>query len=107
MKSFGRIFKYVWPQWPRIITVVVAAVIFAILLSLSFMTVIPLLKVMMGKEGLHNWVDRKTCNYKYGVDFYVPNAIDIIDKGSEDIAYSLLITGVEKNSLVESAGLNT
>ena len=105
MKSFGRIFKYVWPQWPRIITVVVAAVIVAILLSLSFMTVIPLLKVMMGKEGLHNWVDRKTCNYKYGVDFYVPNAIDIIDKGREDIAYSLLITGVEKNSLAESAGL--
>ncbi len=105
MKAFKRIFKYVWPQWPRIITVVVAAVIVAALLSLSFMTVIPLLKVMMGKEGLHNWVDRKTCGCKYGVDFYVPNATDIIDKDGEDIAYSLLITGVEKNSLAESAGL--
>jgi len=46
MKAFRRIFKYVWPQWPRIIVVVVSAVVIAALLSLSFMTLIPLLKVM-------------------------------------------------------------
>ena len=105
MKDFRRIFKYVWPQWPRIITVVIAAIIIAALLSLSFMTVIPLLKVMIGKEGLHGWVDRKTCEAKYGVDFYVPDTTDIIDKDSQDVAYHLLITGVRKNSLAEAAGL--
>ncbi len=105
MKHFRRIFKYVWPQWPRIITVVISAIIVAALLSLSFMTVIPLLKVMMGKEGLHGWVDRKSCGTKYGVDLYIPDTADIIDKDNEDVAYHLLITGVKKNSLAESAGL--
>ncbi len=105
MKHFRRIFKYVWPQWPRIITVVISAIIVAALLSLSFMTVIPLLKVMMGKEGLHGWVDRKSCGAKYGVDIYIPDTADIIDKDKEDVAYHLLITGVRKNSLAESSGL--
>jgi hypothetical protein len=59
MKAFRRVFKYVWPQWPRIIVVVVSAIIVASLLSLSFLTVIPLLKVMMGEEGLAGWADRK------------------------------------------------
>jgi len=105
MNASRRIFKYVWPQWPRLITVVVTAVIVAILLSLSFMTIIPLLKVMIGKEGLHGWVDRKSCNWKYSVDFYVPDTIDFTGSDDRDIAYYLLVTDVGKNSLAEAAGL--
>ena len=69
VKSFKRIFKYVWPQWPRLIVVVSTAFLVAILFTLSFMTIGPLLKVMMGEEGLHGWVDRTTCDWVYGVDF--------------------------------------
>ena len=76
MGSFWRIFKYIWPQWPRIVVIVISALIIAVLLSFSFMTAIPLLKVMMGKEGIHGWVDRKTCRWQYGVDFYVPETSD-------------------------------
>ena len=69
--------KYIRPQWPRIVVVVCGALIVSLLLSLSFMTLIPLLKVMMGEEGLHSWVDRKSCNWRYGVDFYVPDMADL------------------------------
>lgn len=105
MNTFGRIFKYIWPQWPRIIVVVVSAVVIAALLSLSFMTIIPLLKVMMGSEGLHGWVDRKTCEYHYGLQFYVPKTTDFGTGQNQALAHRLLVTAVEKNSLAEAAGL--
>ena len=104
MESFKRIFKYVWPQWPRVVVVVLSAIVVAALLSLSFMTVIPLLKVMMGEEGLHSWVDRQSCKVRYGMDFYVPDTADFTSSG-QDVANYLLITDVEKNSLAEAAGL--
>ena len=102
MHSLRRIFKYVWPQWPRIIFIVISALIVAALLSLSFMTVIPLLKVMMGQEGLHGWVDRKVCAHRYGVKFYMPERADFIES---DIAFYLLVTNVKEDSLAEKAGL--
>ncbi len=105
MKAFGRIFKYIWPQWPRLIVVFSTAVIVAILLSVSFMTIIPLMKVMLGQEGLHGWVDRKACDWKYGVDIYLPDAADITTGRAQEMAHSLLVTGVEKDSLAHLAGL--
>jgi len=101
MKAFKRVFKYVWPQWPRIIVVVVSAVIVASLLSLSFMTVIPLLKVMMGEEGLGGWVDRKVSAHRYGLVFYVPEKTDFAES---DIAHYLLVTDTKKDSLAQKAG---
>jgi len=105
MNPFRRLFQYVWPQWPRVIFVVASALVVAALLSLSFITVIPLLKVMMGKEGLHGWVDRKTCQYRYGLDFYVPESVDFTSQENQGIAYYLLVLDVEKGSLAEAAGL--
>ncbi|HUT28335.1 MAG TPA: ABC transporter transmembrane domain-containing protein [Sedimentisphaerales bacterium] len=105
MKSFRRIFKYLWPQWPRIAVVVVSALLVSMLLSLSFMTLIPLLKVMTGEEGLRGWMNRKICAWQYGVSFDVPTGTDITQSNSGDIAYSLLVTGVEEGSLADKAGL--
>jgi len=108
MKAFWRIFEYIRPQWPRVIAVVLSAVVVAILLSVSFMTVIPLLKVMMGREGLHMWVDRKTCSLKYGIDSYAPGAGDVVDGNEQGMAYGrggLLVTDVEEKSLAKQAGL--
>jgi len=104
MKSFWRIFKYVWPQWPRLAVIVVTAVLIAILFSFSFMTIIPLLKVMMGEEGLHGWVDRKTCHWRFGMDFYVPDTVAFTETGA-DIAYYLLIADIEDDSPAQAAGL--
>ena len=102
MNSLKRIFKYVWPQWLRIIIVIVCALVVASLLSLSFMTVIPLLKVMMGAEGPHGWVDRKISAHRYGLTFYVPERIDFREP---DIAQYLLVTDIKRDSLAEKAGL--
>ncbi|MGB2866133.1 MAG: ATP-binding cassette domain-containing protein [Sedimentisphaerales bacterium] len=105
MKAFWRVFEYIWPQWPRLIVVVISAILIGILFSLSFMTVVPLLKVMMGEEGLHQWVDRKICSWRYGIDFYVPDTIDFTNSENNSIAYYLLITNVESDGRAEAAGL--
>ncbi len=105
MKDFRRVFKYVWPQWPRIIVVVLSAIIIAILLSISFVTVIPLMKVMMGEEGLHGWADRKACEWRYGVGFSVPERADFIETNNQNVGYYLLVAGVEKTSFAEISGI--
>jgi subfamily B ATP-binding cassette protein MsbA len=102
MKSFRRIFCYVWPQWPRVIVVVLSAIIVSSLLSLSFMTVIPLLKVMMGEEGLHGWVERGLSKHLYGVSFYVPEKKDF---AVSDIESYLLVTDIKDESPAQKAGL--
>ena len=105
MKAFNRVFVYIWPQWQRLIIILISALVISILFSLSFMTIIPLLKVMMGEEGLHGWVDRKVCEHRYGLKFYTPERIDVLDPNKTDIAYRLIITQVERGSLAEDAGL--
>jgi len=111
MNAFRRIFKYVWPQWPRIIVVVVSAIIVSSLLSLSLMTVVPLLKVMMGNEGVHGWVERKISADRYGISFSVPG-ISPANWGSQstglgeaNVPYHLLVTHVKADSLADKAGL--
>ncbi len=107
MGSFSRMFKYILPQWPKIVIIVVSAIMIAALLSFSFMTAIPLLKVMMGKEGIHGWVDRKTCKWLYGAEFYVPETSDFATGQGQDMAYSLIVTGVKVNGIAAQAGLHT
>jgi len=104
IRAFRRMFQYIRPQWPRVLAVVIMSVVIAALFSLSFMTIIPLLKVMMGEEGLHGWIDRKTSNARYGMDFYVPDISDFM-RGEDDIAFYLLITNVDESSAAARAGL--
>ncbi|OHB57267.1 MAG: hypothetical protein A2173_02830 [Planctomycetes bacterium RBG_13_44_8b] len=105
MGAILRISKYVWPQWPRIIAVTVAAIVIGVLYSLSFATVMPLLKVMMGEEGLGSWVDRRVCSWRYGIEFYVPETADFTNTKTKDIAYYLLVTKVDDNGFAQKAGV--
>ena len=77
------------------VVAILTAVLIAILFAGSFLAVIPLLKVMIGQEGLHGWVDRKICGWRYEMDLYVPDSIDLMDSNSENISRSLLVVGVE------------
>lgn len=99
---FWRIFEYVWPQWPRLIAIVLTSIVIAILFSLSFATIMPMLKVMMGEEGLHGWIDRQTCDVRYGMDFAVPDKLDLAE--STEIRYYIEIDEVKKESLAEKTG---
>ena len=102
MKSFRRIFKYVWPQWHRLVVIVVSAMMIGILFAVSIGTVLPLLKVMMGEEGLHGWIDRLIAKDRYGVSFYVPDKIDMSDP---NVVYHLRVTAVKEKSQAAIAGL--
>ena len=105
MKAFWRVFEYIWPQWPRLIVIFVSAILISILFSLSFMTIVPLLKLMMGEEGLHGWADRKVCERRYGIKFYTPERIDFVDPNKPDIAYYLIATSVDPDGRAYAAGL--
>ena len=102
MKAFKRIFKYVWPQWHRLVVIVVSAMIIGLLFAFSIGTILPLLKVMMGEEGLHGWVDRLISKDRYGVNFYVPDKIDMSDP---NVVYHLRVTSVKEKSQAAVAGL--
>jgi subfamily B ATP-binding cassette protein MsbA len=105
MKAFWRVFEYIWPQWPRLIVIFISVILISVLFSLSFMTIAPLLKVMMGQEGLHGWVDRKVCSHRYGLKFYTPDRADFSDPNKVGIAFYLIVTSVKEDSLGEKAGL--
>jgi len=97
LSAFKRVWAYVWPQWPRIIAVVFWSMLMAAMLSVSMVTLIPVLKVMMGQEGLHGYVDRKICAHRYGMDFYVSS--------SEEMSRQLLVVNVDDKGWAFENGL--
>ena len=105
MKDFRRVFKYVWPQWHRLVTIFCSVFLISVLYGLSFGTISPLLTVMMGSEGLDGWVNRNISQRRYGVSFYVPDSVELSDPNNPDVAYHLRIARVKNNSLAERAGL--
>ena len=102
MNSFKRLFKYIWPQWQRITAVVICAVMIGMLFAVSIGTILPLLKVMMNKEGLHGWVDRTVSKKRYGLSFYLH---DVTDFNSPETISNLRITAVEADSVAAEANL--
>ncbi len=105
MKEFGRVFQYVWPQWPRVVVVFISAMIISILLSASFMTIIPLLSVMVNNEGLPSWVDRKACDAYYGLDLAAPEASTAPGEPNRTSPAYLRVVRVRKHSLAKESGL--
>ena len=104
MKEFVRVFQYVRPQWPRVVVVVVSAMMIALMLSASFMTIIPLLTVMISNEGLPSWVDRKVSDVYYGLELQIPEGTTAGAEPGAPPAVFLRVLRVEKNSLAQQAG---
>jgi subfamily B ATP-binding cassette protein MsbA len=84
MRSLLRLKPYVLRQWPRLIVIVISAILTSILMMGTIATVGPLLKVMMNEEGLHSWANRTLTTYRYGVDFLIhdPNAANFLTVAS-------------------------
>lgn len=97
--------EYITPQWHRLVVIIITAVLIGFLFSLSFATIIPLLKVMMGEEGLRGWVDRKICNIRYGMDFYVPDSIDYSADTQDNYSHHLLVVSVDEEKKAYKAGI--
>jgi subfamily B ATP-binding cassette protein MsbA len=107
MKAFNRVFQYIWPQWHRLVTIGCSALLIGILFSFSFATILPLLKVMMGEEGLHGWANREISESRYGLIIGIPNSFELSDPNNPDIAYYLRVVGVKRDSFAEEAGIRT
>jgi ABC-type multidrug transport system fused ATPase/permease subunit len=105
MKAFAQMLRYIWPQWPRIVIVVFSALVIAVLLSLSFVTILPLLKVMIGDEGLHGWMDRATIESYYGLEFYVPRTAELAEETDVSLRTHLRVETVQEDSLADNAGI--
>jgi subfamily B ATP-binding cassette protein MsbA len=105
MKAFNRVFEFIWPQWDKLVTILSSAVLIGVLFSFSIATVLPLLKVMMGEEGLHGWVNRSISQNRYGLSFYVPDRVDLSDPNDPEAAYYLQIVDVDEDGLAAKAGL--
>ena len=104
LAAFKRIWSYVWPQWPRVIAVFFWSALMAGMLSISIVTMIPILKVMMGEEGLHGWVDRQICEKRYGMDFYLPDKSDLYEE-ADTMRRQLIIVDIKKEGWAEQAKL--
>ncbi|OHB56101.1 MAG: hypothetical protein A2Y12_03420 [Planctomycetes bacterium GWF2_42_9] len=99
----GRIWTYVLPQWPRVLILLISVVIVSFFFAFTFLAAIPLMKVMIAEEGLHGWIDRKSCEWRYGISFDVPENAEIIN--NQELMYGLRIKKLEKKGLAEKAGL--
>jgi ABC-type multidrug transport system fused ATPase/permease subunit len=97
LSAFKRVLGYVWPQWPSLVALLLWVLVISLMFSASFLTIIPLLKVMMEEEGLHSWVDRKICSSRYGMDFYVPSLSDFKNKSTDKTNY-LQINRIEERT---------
>ena len=105
MKSFKRVLEYIWPQWYRLTTILVSVVIIGALFAFSIATILPLLKVMMGEEGLHGWVDRIISQERYDVKFYLPDSISLSSSEDLNAVYHLRITWLDEEGPVGRARL--
>ena len=54
MKPFWRVFGYVKQEYRAVILSIVCALLTVFLFALSITAVLPLMKVMIGEEGLHD-----------------------------------------------------
>ena len=107
MKPFKRAFRYVWSQWHRLLVIFCSAILIAMLYSLSFATISPLLTVMMDAEGLPSFVERKISEARYGMDFYITAPVDMSDPNNPQLSYYIRLAKVGKNSPAQQAGLQT
>lgn len=101
MEYFRRVLRYVYPQYKALIISVVCALLAAALFSFSLVAMLPLMKVMMGEEGLHGWVNRAIVVHRTGISF-VPEEIQ--KHLSDTDARPLRISGIENDSPAQDKG---
>ncbi|MCP4255989.1 MAG: ABC transporter ATP-binding protein [Planctomycetes bacterium] len=106
MNAFKRVFDYIWPQWHRLVTIGCSALLIGVLFSVSFATILPLLKVMMGEEGLHGWINREISESRYGL-FFVPDSFELADPNNLGLTHYLRVASVKRKSFAEQAGIKS
>ncbi len=121
MKYFRRVLQYVIPQYKSVIVSVLCALMVAVLFSLSIVAMLPLMKVMIGEEGLQGWIYRSVIKQRSGITFAAEPVREFLgerpskkggDKAKDDSAKKKLLASpiplrikqIEKNT--PAAGTN-
>ncbi|TFG39811.1 MAG: hypothetical protein E4H44_01395 [Candidatus Aminicenantes bacterium] len=107
MKYFNRVLKYAAPQYKTIIISIACALGAAMLFSMSIAAMLPLMRVMIGEEGLHGWVNRGIVKYRSGIIFE-PMAVEenqAVLEDTEKPPQPLRIFHIQKKSASENSGL--
>lgn len=103
MKSLRRVLPYIWPQWPRLVVIVSSAIFNSVLFSTTVASIIPVLTIMMGQEGLHGWVDRIITTRQYDVKFYVASKEDLA--ADPNMNYHLRVVEAKAKGAAAAAGI--
>ena len=107
MKPFKRVLGYVKQEYRAVILSILCALFTVILFSLSLAAVLPLMKVMIGEEGLHGWIYRAIIKDRSGISFVdVPLGENIVAKDDETIRQpKLRIRSIKNGSPADDIGL--
>ncbi|MBN1844400.1 MAG: ABC transporter ATP-binding protein [Sedimentisphaerales bacterium] len=106
MNSLSRVLHYVKYEYRPLAVAITCALLVAILFSLSLAAMLPLMKVMIGEEGLHGWVNRAVVKQRSGIRFYdVPLAENLQATGKAVEQAKLRISRIVHHSPAAGIGL--
>ncbi len=106
MTHFGRIAKYFLQQKQAVIISIVCAILVGVLFSVSITAMLPLMKVMIGEEGLHGWIYRNIVLTRTGMGFAMIPPEEIPKEGQPTPpVVPLRITDIRSNTPAAQAGL--
>ncbi len=69
MRYLFRMWTYIRPQYKAVIAALICSMLTAGLFSVSIVTMLPLMRVMIGEEGPHGWIYRSLVKERSGIDF--------------------------------------
>jgi len=108
MVYFRRVLGYVTPQYKAVILSVLCALVVAMLFTLSIGALLPLMKVIIGEEGLHGWVERAVIKHRCGISFAAQELQETLTDNKETSSRSdetLAIVNLRNDSPAKQGGL--
>ncbi len=107
MTHFRRIFQYIFPQYKAVILSITCALLVAVLFTLSLGAMLPLMRVMIGEEGPHGWVNRAIVNDRSGITFAMAEPPKFLNSDIEQNrkAIPLRVTQIDSDKPAGTAGI--
>jgi len=109
MQYFRRVLRYIRFDYPTVVAALICAICGALLFSMSLTALLPLMKVMIGEEGLHGWAYRSVIKQRTGLRFANVPLPDEISPSNEDIEersrIPLRVSAIKGQSPADECGL--
>jgi hypothetical protein len=108
MEYFRRVLVYVGRQYKAVLLSILCALLVAMLFTLSIGAMLPLMKIMIGEEGLHGWVERAVIKHRSGISFAAKESRETLSDDNEqtprpDVPFA--IVSIKKDSPATDSGL--